>query len=97
VTDARSWRLTDSGLQFCQWPSEPEVVVYSPRSGSIHLVMPATRRLLEMLSNGPSSDQELTALVQTVTGLARADVERWLPDVLRTLRDAELIEASGRS
>jgi hypothetical protein len=97
VIAARRWRLTDLGLHFCQWPSEPEVAVFSPRADAIHLVTPAARRLLEILAAGPLTDEELAEVVPAVTGLPRAEIDVLLPDVLRSLGDAELIEPVTRS
>jgi PqqD family protein of HPr-rel-A system len=94
VTTGRRWRLTDSALQFCHWPSEPEVAVFSPRANAIHLVTPAARRLLETLSTRPLSDDELAEYLEAASGLSPGEIHLWLPDVLRTLCDAELIEAS---
>jgi PqqD family protein of HPr-rel-A system len=75
------WRAADSRLVWRHWEGEDEWVVYSPRSGDVHLLNPAAHALLHALSSesltadelvrrlaaaaGRPPDQELSAAVAT--------------------------------
>jgi PqqD family protein of HPr-rel-A system len=88
----RSWQLTDDALVWRQWPGETEVAVFSPRAASIHLLTSAGRALLERLREAPLSDEQVAALVGRETGLPPSELGEFLPGLIQSLRDAELIE-----
>ena len=60
---APRWRSVDPSLRWYERPGEPEVIAFSPLSGSVHLVTPAVRPLLEALSAAPRSLDEIVVLL----------------------------------
>ena len=56
------WQPADPGLCWVSWADESEVVAFSPRSSSAHLLTPAVRTLLETLGSKPRTLEEIAAL-----------------------------------
>lgn len=74
------------------WPEEHEVVVFSPRAGSVHLLTLSARNLLQELSRAALTTSEIGHFIERDTGLVRGVVDEALPELIQTLRDAELIQ-----
>ena len=86
------WRLTDPDLLWRAWPGETEVVAYSPRAGSLHLLTTSAQALLQELSRRPLTTADITQCIASGTAVACEVVEEALPDLMLSLRDAELIQ-----
>lgn len=86
------WVLTDPELTWRAWPGEDEVVVFSPRAGSIHLLTLSARSLLQELSSGALTTAEIGQAIVSNTGLAGSVVDEALPELMQTLREADLIQ-----
>lgn len=86
------WQLTDPGLVWHAWPEEREVVAFSPRAGSVHLLSLSARTLVQELLRGPLTPPEIGQFIASDTGLPRSVVDEALPELLQMLRDAELIQ-----
>lgn len=61
---ARRWRSVDPQLHWYQRPGELEVLAFSPRSGSVHLLSSAARPLLAQLDKSPRTLSEIASLLQ---------------------------------
>ena len=90
------WRLTDPDLLWRAWPGEMEVVAFSPRAGSLHLLTSSAHALLQELSRRPLTTADITECIASETAVASDVVEEALPDLLQVLRDAELIQPVGQ-
>ena len=56
------WHIVDpSALLARHWPGEDEHVVFNAASGDLHLLNPAAMAVLDRLSQGPASLDELSA------------------------------------
>jgi hypothetical protein len=62
LKSSQRWQPADQGLRWVSWDGESEVVAFSPRSSSAHLLTPAVRTLLETLSITPRTFDEIAAL-----------------------------------
>lgn len=62
MKSSQRWQPADPGLRWVSWAGESEVVAFSPRSSSAHLLTPAVRTLLETLSATPRTLDEIVAL-----------------------------------
>ena len=60
-TSARWHALGASTLLRRHWPGEDEYVVFNAASGDLHLLNPAAMAVLDRLSQGPASLDELSA------------------------------------
>ncbi len=84
---APRWRSVDPSLRWYERPGEPEVIAFSPLSGSVHLVTPSVRPLLEALSAAPRSLDEIVVLLAAFN-LNAADAQA----AVESLDLADLIE-----
>ena len=84
---APRWRSVDPSLRWYERPGEPEVVAFSPLSGSVHLVTPSARPLLEALAAAPRSLDDIVALLAAFS-LNAADARA----IVESLDLADLIE-----
>ena len=89
------WRLTDPDLLCRAWPGEAEVVAFSPRAGSLHLLTASAHALMQELSRRPLTTAEIITCIAREITVARDVVEEALPDLVQVLRDAELIQPVG--
>ena len=56
------WHIVDpSALLARHWPGEDEHVVFNAASGDLHLLNPAAMAVLDRLSQGPATLDELSA------------------------------------
>lgn len=92
VTDGVRWRLTDPDLVWRAWPGEQDVAVFSPRAGSVHLLTVSARNLLQELARERLTAAGIGRFIAADTGVDRGVVDEALPELMHTLRDAELIE-----
>ena len=60
---APRWRPVDPSLHWYERPGEPEVVAFSPLSGTVHLVTTSVRPLLEALAVAPRTVDDIIALL----------------------------------
>ena len=84
---APRWRSVDRSLHWYERQGEPEVAVFSPLSGSVHLVTASVRPLLEALSTSSRSLEDIAALLAAFN-LNAADAQA----IVESLDLAELIE-----
>lgn len=96
MSTARRWQLADVGLVWRKWPGEDEVVAYSPRAGSVHLLTVSAQSLLLELSRGALTADEIAAFVARDTAVARPVIDDMLPELMQMLRDAELIQTAAQ-
>ena len=60
------WHVADpSALQSRHWPGNDEHLVFNSASGDLHLLNAAAVAILEQLSAGPATVDELAALLGT--------------------------------
>jgi hypothetical protein len=85
VTVAQGWRSVDPQLHWYERPGEPEVLAFSPRSGSVHLLSSAARPLLTQLDKSPRTLSEIASLLQLAEPEAAAAV-------VESLDEAGLVE-----
>ena len=75
MTAAQRWRSVDPQLHWYERPGEPEVLAFSPRSGSVHLLSSTARPLLSQLDKSPKTLAEIASLLQLAEQDAAAAVE----------------------
>ena len=87
------WRAADPNLVTRHWNGEDEWVVYSPRSGDVHLLNPAAHALLGVLAAEALTAGELAQRLAAAGGRA-ADPEfrQAVDESLAALDQAGLIE-----
>ncbi len=85
MTVAQRWRSVDPQLHWYERPGELEVLAFSPRSGSVHLLSSAARPLLAQLDKSPRTLSEIAVLLQ----LAEPDEAA---AVVQSLDEAGLVE-----
>ena len=83
MTAAQRWRSVDPQLQWYERPDEPEVLAFSPRSGSVHLLSSAARPLLAELDKSPRTLSEIASLLAEPEAAAA---------VIESLDEAGLVE-----
>lgn len=87
------WRVADPALVSRQWTGEDEAVVYSPRSGDVHLLNAAAHALLLAVSAEPQSSEQLAAHLADAAGRPADDELRLAVDEsLARLDELGLIE-----
>jgi hypothetical protein len=91
ITSIR-WSVTDPDLIWRAWPEEHEVVAFSPRAGSVHVLTESARHLLQELTCRAMTIPEIGQFVANDTGLQRSVVDEALPELIQALRDSELIQ-----
>jgi hypothetical protein len=92
VSTSVRWRASDPDIVCLAWPGEQEAVAFSPRAGTVHVVTLSARNLLQKLVIGALTTSEIGAFVASDTGIDRSLVDDALPDLIETLREAELIQ-----
>jgi PqqD family protein of HPr-rel-A system len=90
---ASRWRSADSRLVTRHWDGEDEWVVYSPRSGDVHLLNAAAHNLLDVLSTESLSSDELVKRLAEAAGRAADDeLRQAVLESLASLDAAGLVE-----
>jgi PqqD family protein of HPr-rel-A system len=87
------WRAADPLRVTRHWAGEAECVVYSPRSGDVHLLNPAAAALLEAISDHALNADELIERLAAAAGRAPdEEFTRAVEDALTILDREGLIE-----
>ncbi len=62
MKSSQRWQPVDPDLRWVEWAGESEIVAFSPRSSSAHLLTAAVRTLLDTLGTTPRTLEEISAL-----------------------------------
>ena len=84
MTAPRRWRSVDPALHWYERLGESEVLAFSPRSGSVHLLSASARPLLDDLTSSSLTLEEISSRLELDTDSAMA--------VVLSLDEAGLIE-----
>ena len=90
------WRAGDPDLEFRHWGDEDEWVVYSPRSGDVHLLNTAACQLLVEVARRPLTESELAQCLEGLMSRPPAgDLEEAVRQAVQALDRAGLVEPVG--
>jgi len=88
----RLWRAIDPALCWYERPDEAELVVFSPKSGNLHLLTSAARPVLEAMAIAPCAIEDIAELLHAA---GSTDAPNQSRSIVAALDAAELIEPAS--